>query len=275
MPRKGSSVTFDIGEPTVRRHSSPAPSLRFRKDSVIEAGVDCGRDSCPVCAAGIGKKAASVTVSTGRGNGGGNGNGNGGGTPGVHQPLEKRSSSRVSRCSNGGGGGSSNVESLVSVVMTTTTVPEDAGVAESTSKTHSGRSSLASLRPTTTATSGDPLSKTATTAVEFLYGPSTVGPGGPAPGGRSSPRRSNTNGTGSSHMIIDFVTSSTLNDRPSSAPVTRPPGRAEAGTQTPRKACTGGFMMPGSFWCKQSLNVLSLYLHYVSVCLELLRTLAP
>ena len=48
MPRKGSVVTFDISEPTVRRHSSPASSIR-RKDSIMggECYCYCGKPDCP------------------------------------------------------------------------------------------------------------------------------------------------------------------------------------------------------------------------------------
>jgi len=50
MPRKGSVVKFDISEPTVRRHSSPAPSLR-RKDSVGDAAGTCSSSSSASAAA--------------------------------------------------------------------------------------------------------------------------------------------------------------------------------------------------------------------------------
>lgn len=50
MPRKGSVVTFDISEPAVRRHSSPASSVR-RKDSIsaATAGGAAGGGECACC----------------------------------------------------------------------------------------------------------------------------------------------------------------------------------------------------------------------------------
>lgn len=88
MPRKGSVVTFDISEPTVRRHSSPAPSLR-RKDSVIDTGGACSSSSsASEAAATTGMKTSDSrdTLTTAAGN------------PTLnHRVLEKRNSSRSRR----------------------------------------------------------------------------------------------------------------------------------------------------------------------------------
>jgi len=90
MPRKGSVVTFDISEPTVRRHSSPAPSLR-RKDSVGDAGAVCSSSSSASAAAaanaGI-KESDSRDMLTTRVPGN---------TPRNHQVLESRNCCRSRR----------------------------------------------------------------------------------------------------------------------------------------------------------------------------------
>ena len=99
MPRKSSVVTFDISEPTVRRHSSPAPSLR-RKDSVADV-------------AGTGTCSSSSSLSTTAATGGMKASDSGdplteNAPPRDHQVLEKRiSSSRHRR---------SEQSSLLSVV---------------------------------------------------------------------------------------------------------------------------------------------------------------
>ena len=98
MPRKGSVVTFDISEPTVRRHSSPAPSLR-RKESVGDATGACSSSSSESSAAETTDMKASdsrdmITTSVGN-------------PPQSHNVLEKCNSSRSRR---------SEQSSLLSVV---------------------------------------------------------------------------------------------------------------------------------------------------------------
>jgi len=98
MPRKGSVVTFDISEPTVRRHSSPAPSLR-RKDSVGDATGACSSSSsASATAATSGMKASDSRdmLTTAAAN-----------SPRNNQVSEKRNSSRSRR---------SEQSSLLSVV---------------------------------------------------------------------------------------------------------------------------------------------------------------
>ena len=91
MPRKGSVVTFDISEPTVRRHSSPAPSLR-RKESVADpvkaSSSSSSASAATTAAAATGTKATDSpdTLATGVGN-----------PSRRHQVLEKRNSASRSR----------------------------------------------------------------------------------------------------------------------------------------------------------------------------------
>jgi len=93
MPRKGSVVTFDISEPTVRRHSSPAPSLRC-KEMVVDNTEACSSSSSDNTAmkASDSRETFTSTVAN---------------PPRHHQVLEKRNSSRSRR---------SDQSSLLSVV---------------------------------------------------------------------------------------------------------------------------------------------------------------
>ena len=93
MPRKGSVVTFDISEPTVRRHSSPAPSLRCK--DIGGAGRPDAAASSSSSSPNTGTKATNsreklTTASTG--------SDNPPPAPARHHPLlEKRNSSRSRR----------------------------------------------------------------------------------------------------------------------------------------------------------------------------------
>jgi len=212
MPRKGSSVTFDIGEPTVRRHSSPAPSLRFRKDSIIDVdgggGSPCTACSAATAAGSAGKKSASKSSVV---------------SQQLHQPLEKRSSSR-SRC------GDSQQDSLVSVVMTTSGGQDDSAVGSRSSKAGAAsdssskiRSSVSSLKPSSM-TGEKPAAATA--KVEVVYGS-----GGVARSSLYTPLKRNTTSEPYHHLHQRDGSSREVSDgkdRPSSAPI-----KAEVKTQTP------------------------------------------
>jgi len=103
IPRKGSVVTFDIGEPAVRRHSSPAPSVR-RRDS--ECACTAGKTEFPSALKSTMKDSTSFNVH--------NGTHNSSGEPG-DMNMSSRATER--RASNTSRRKSSCEQSLVSITI--------------------------------------------------------------------------------------------------------------------------------------------------------------